>query len=154
MTRKSRDVRRRPRAVAARVPAVRRSSGRQAAQGAAGSAATLRLPRRRSNARKEMSSYSVSTYIVSYTAGPRRTTIQQNRIVTPPVYVYTAHTAHTPYSRTAHTPYITIQHPSDFFLFLFQVQVYVQHTHIGKGQRAGTHEIPLGYLPHERARGQ
>ena len=40
------------------------------------------------------------------------TTIQQNRIVTPPVYVYTAHTAHTPYSRTAHTPYITIQHPS------------------------------------------
>ena len=90
--------------MAARVPAVRRSSGRQAAQGAAGSAATLRLPRRRSNARKEMSSYSVSPYIVSYTAGPRRTTIQQNRIVTPPVYVYTAH--------TAHTPYITIQHPS------------------------------------------
>ena len=98
--------------MAARVPAVRRSSGRQAAQGAAGSAATLRLPRRRSNARKEMSSYSVSPYIVSYTAGPRRTTIQQNRIVTPPVYVYTAHTAHTVYSRTAHTPYITIQHPS------------------------------------------
>ena len=43
------------------------------------------------------------------------TTIQQNRIVTPPLCLavrYTAHTAHTPYSRTAHTPYITIQHPS------------------------------------------
>ena len=43
------------------------------------------------------------------------TAIQQNRIVPPPLCLavrYTAHTAHTPYSRTAHTPYITIQHPS------------------------------------------
>ena len=41
-----------------------------------------------------------------------RTAIQQTRIVTPPVYVHTAHTAHTPYSRTAHTPYISIHLPS------------------------------------------
>ena len=42
-----------------------------------------------------------------------RTAIQQTRIVTPPVYVHTAHTAHTPYSHTAHTPYISIHLPSD-----------------------------------------